>query len=73
MWAFLAGLAIGYAGGFVIGTLTADPNSPWQNRIREAVQVVLEEARRAAEEEEQELRAEFQRFTGVAPEDLAAG
>lgn len=73
MWAFLAGLVIGYAGGFVVGALTADPNSSWQNRVREAVSYVLEEAQKAAAEEEQHLKAEFQRLTGVSPEELSAG
>lgn len=73
MWAFLWGLLVGAAGGFLFGTLTADPESEWQRPVREVVHRVYAEARRAAAEEEAQLKADFQRLAGEAAEDVFSG
>ena len=73
MWAFLGGMVLGYAGGFLLGMLTADPNSEWQNRVREIVYQVYEEGRRTAAAEEEQLRWEFQRLTGLSIDEVLSG
>ncbi len=63
--AFLWGTLIGSAMGFLLGLTTADPDAPWQARIRERVQQVYREAREAAEAEERALEEEYRRLTGM--------
>lgn len=63
---FVGGMVVGAGTGLLVGLMTADPDDPRQRVIREAVRQVYEEARRAAEEQESVLRAEFERLTGLA-------
>jgi len=65
LFTFAWGVAIGSAGGFVAGLFTADEEDPRQQAIREYVRQVWEEARRAAEEEEQKRLAEYERLIGT--------
>ncbi len=67
---FVWGLTAGTVGGFVAGLFTADEQDPHQQRIREFVRYVWEEAKRAAEEQEQILITEYERLTGVQEEDV---
>ncbi len=63
--AFLWGLFLGSTGGFLVGVFTANPEDPRQAAIRRIVLQVYQEARQAAEAEEQSLWAEYERLTGV--------
>ena len=62
---FTWGVAVGSVGGFVVGLFTADEEDPRQQAIRAYVRRVWEEARRAAEQQEQELLSEYRRLTGT--------
>ncbi len=62
---FAWGVAVGSVGGFVVGLFTADEEDPRQQAIRAYVRRVWEEARRAAEQQEQELLSEYRRLTGT--------
>ncbi len=66
LWSFVGGMVVGAAAGMLVGLVTADPDDPRQQAIREAAWQIYEEARRAAEEQERALREEFERLTGLA-------
>ncbi|GEM_PF-6106604 len=66
---FLWGMATGAAGGFLTGLFTADEESPRQQRIREIVRYMWEEAKRAADEQERILLSEYSRLTGIEGEE----
>lgn len=66
MLSFVLGSLVGAATGALIGLITADPDDPRQQAIREAARQIYEEARRAAEEQERALREEYERLTGLA-------
>ncbi len=62
---FLVGTLAGAAVGTLVGLVTADPNDPRQQTLREIVRQIYKEARRAAEEQESRLREEYKRMTGL--------
>ena len=62
---FVGGAVVGAALGTLVGLMTADPDDPRQQALREAARRVYEEAQRAAEEQEQALREEYARLTGL--------
>lgn len=64
--AFAVGAILGGVVGFLAGLVTADPDDPRQQAIREFVWQVYEEAKKAAEEEESLLRSEYERRVGRA-------
>ncbi len=66
--AWLWGMLLGTAGGFLVGLLTANADDPHQATIRDLVHRVYREARQAAEEEERSLWREYERLTGITPE-----
>ena len=66
LFSFISGALVGAAAGTLVGLITADPDDPRQQAIREAARRVYEEARRAAEEQERSLREEYERLTGLA-------
>ncbi len=62
---FALGVVVGGAVGFLVGVVTANPDDPRQQAIREYVRRVYEEAKKAAEEQESLLRSEYERRVGL--------